>query len=76
MSLSPATRTEERHEVKRRIWEKVDVLDNIGRKEMAEGKEAKEKEGKEVEAVKVEEGGSIVGGLGGGKVFTVSHFNN
>ena len=60
-SLSPATRTEERHEVKRRIWKKVDVLDNIGRKEMAEGKEAKEKEGKEVEAVKVEEGGSIVG---------------
>ena len=57
----------------RRIWEKVDVLDNIDRKEMAEGKEAKEKE---VEAVKVEEGGSIVGGLGGGKVFTVSHFNN
>ena len=58
MSLSPATRTEERHEVKRRIWEKVDVLDNIDRKEMAEGKEAKEKE---VKAVKVEEGGSIVG---------------
>ena len=59
--------------MKRRIWEKVDVLDIIDRKEMAEGKEAKEKEGK---AVKVEEGGSIVGGLGGGKVFTVSHFNN
>ena len=44
--------------MKRRIWKKVDVLDNIDRKELAEGKEAKEKE---VRAVKVEEGGSFVG---------------
>ena len=77
MSLPPAAWTEWRQDVKRRIWEKVDVLVIIDRKEMAEGKGVKKKEVKLKGGMKVErkemkvEGERSMGWLGGGQALIV-----